>query len=193
MSKLDATEERKKEREHKISKMKHRTHSDSTNTHNPIKIPAAHQPPVRANTKSKSMQNSNYQEFQNKLLKMPTVEEVDMSSSKASAREGSKKVDENSLKVLTTDEIKNRKPSLKRSSNWSHLNSKQSDLRNGRITEESFKSDSSWNDDMISRDRLLENQNAESLGMSPESNLRRSKTVRVGKNLQVIPMTSSEE
>ena len=88
---------------------------------------------------------------------MPVVEEVDMNSSVAS-HAGSRRVDENSLKVLTTDEIKNRKPSLKRSSNWSYLNSKQSDFRNGRITEESFKSDSSWNEDMISRDKLLDNQ-----------------------------------
>ena len=127
---------------------------------------------------------------------MPTVEEVDLSSSRASARDGSKKQDDNSLKVLTTDEIKNRKPSLKRSSNWSHLNSKQSNFRNSKITEESFKSDSSFNEDVINRhpiqiDRLNDSGQHSGLGIhNPKSNLRRSKTVRVDKNLQVIPMSS---
>ena len=148
---------------------------------------------MRANTKTRSMSTATYLEAQNKHLQMPIVEEVDVNSSVAS-HAGSRRVDENSLKVLTTDEIKNRKPSLKKSSNWSHLYSKQSDFRNGRITEESFKSDSSWNEDMISRDKLLDSQKVDSLGMStPESGLRRSKTVRVGKNLQVIHMSSSEE
>ena len=85
---------------------------------------------------------------------MPIVEEMSLAPS--SSRPSSRKVEDNSLKVLTTDEIKNRRPSAKKSSNFSHGHSKISDFKNGKITEESFKSDSSmWNEEQSVKHPIL--------------------------------------